>query len=63
LARVCSRATPVEVEYDEPRSIEEDIDADYINDVWPEIEVRELEGVDEDHLVELMDNLTMFDEQ
>lgn len=51
--------TSVEVEYDEPLS---DIDADYINNVW-QMEVRELEGVDEDRLVDLMDNLTAFDEQ
>ncbi|KAJ6612066.1 hypothetical protein B0H10DRAFT_1952591 [Mycena sp. CBHHK59/15] len=55
--------TSVEVEYDEPQSVDEDIDADYINNVWPELEVRELEGVDEDRLVDLMDNLITFDDQ
>jgi hypothetical protein len=57
------RVTTVEVEYDEPWNAEENIDADYINNVWPQLEVRELEGVDEDRLVDLRDNLTTFDDQ
>jgi hypothetical protein len=54
--------TSVEVEYEDPPNPHADIDDGYLNDVWPGIEVRELDGVDEDRLVDLMDHLTMFDE-
>ncbi|KAJ6607593.1 hypothetical protein B0H10DRAFT_2439509 [Mycena sp. CBHHK59/15] len=54
--------TSVEVEYDEPPNIAAEIDDDYVNSVWPGVEVRELEGVDEDRLADLMDHLTMFND-
>ncbi|KAJ6538408.1 hypothetical protein B0H10DRAFT_2448754 [Mycena sp. CBHHK59/15] len=50
------------VEYNEPRNEPANVDDDYINSVWPGVEVRELDGVDEERLGDLMEHLSMFDD-